>query len=139
MQRDGVLRQMQHLCSPGLLRNHKHPLRLLALSNLHPGHQTQVRALPQQGWSHESDQVRPEVGPRQLRPLDPRGEHWVRGEDGADHEDLEDSSESVEPGLRLVQGASRLLHSVLGQDLQGGLPRDLRLQTRSGDESHHRR
>ena len=79
--------------SPGLLRHHHHPQRLLALPDLHPRHQASLRALPQQGRRHEEHQDRHQVGPRQLRPLDPRGLHWRRGEDGADHEDLQHSGE----------------------------------------------
>ena len=79
--------------SPGLLRDHNHPQRLLALPHLHPRHQTSLRALPQQGRRHEEHQDRHQVGPRQLRPLDPRGLHWRRGEDGADHQNLQHSGE----------------------------------------------
>ncbi len=48
------------------------------------------------------------------------------------------SAKPLEPGVRPVQGARRVVHPVLGQDLQDRLPRHLRLQARTRDESHHR-
>ena len=137
MQRDGLLRQMQYLCSSGLLRNHQHPFRLLAVQNLHARNQTQVRALPQPRRSDEGHQVGSEVGARQLRALDSGSQHRLRREDGADHQDLQDPSEPLEPGVRALQGESRFLHPVLGEDLQGRLPRDLRVQARPGNESNN--
>ena len=39
--------------------------------------------------------------------------------------------------VRAVQGARGSVHPVLGQDMQDGLPRDVRFQEGARDEGHH--
>ena len=43
------------------------------------------------GWSDEEHEEGAEVGPRLLRPLDPRGLHRLRREDGAHHQNIQHS------------------------------------------------
>ena len=45
---------------------------------------------------------------------------------------------SVDVAVRAVQGAGGGVHPVLGEDVQDGLPRDVRFQEGARDEGHHR-
>lgn len=49
-----------------------------------------------------------------------------------------DAAKSVGADLRAVSREGGGLYPVFGENLQNCLPRDLRLQTRPGDASHHR-
>lgn len=59
---------------PGLLRHPEGPEGQLALPDLRPRHPTQMPAVSQEGWRHEADAERDQVGPRQLCLVDSRGE-----------------------------------------------------------------
>ena len=44
----------------------------------------------------------------------------------------------MDAAVRAVQGAGGRVHPVLGEDVQDGLPRDVRFQEGARDEGHHR-
>uniref|UniRef100_A0A8D8G6X6 (northern house mosquito) hypothetical protein n=1 Tax=Culex pipiens TaxID=7175 RepID=A0A8D8G6X6_CULPI len=108
------------------------------VSDVFDGPEAGLRAVSEQGRRDEVDAVRAKVGARVLCAVDPGGEHRVGRSDGADHEDLQHSGQPVGVDLCAVPGAGRGVHSVFGQDVQDGVPRDVCVPARAGDAGHHR-
>ena len=74
------------LYAVGLLWNNESPRGELALPYLCPGHPPEMPALPEEGWCHEADSQRHQVGPCELCALDPRGEfhtHFTLSQDSS--------------------------------------------------------
>lgn len=108
------------------------------VSNVFDGPETGLRTMPEQGRSDEVDSIRAEMGARVLRAVDTGGQHRVRGPNGADYENFQHTAEPVGSHLRSLSGARRCLYPVFGEDLQDGVPRNVRFPTRPGDACDHR-
>lgn len=60
-----------------MLRHPEGPKGQLAVSHLCPGHPAKVPAVSEEGGGHEAHAERNQVGARQLRLVDPRGEAQI--------------------------------------------------------------
>ncbi|KAG7454051.1 hypothetical protein JOB18_004626 [Solea senegalensis] len=133
---DGVLRQVQRLRSSGLLWHPEGTTGKLAVSDLCPRCSAQMSALPQERRSPEAHTQWNQVGPRQLCLMDPGGEHRLPREDGTHNQGVPHPCQPLGLVLQPVSRTHWNLHTVLHALLHRGLPCDVRLRPRPGDEDH---